>query len=469
MKISIFFKTFLVLLFSFSLLFLGSTFYFYNRFSNRYVEENIIAVKEAIMESVDEIELDFALSDTLLDEASSETQYIHVRNNVLIDTIGPNIIQEDEIVPFAISIYGSDDLIKEGNLSYIITEEDDINTISYIYRLGDSDYLLVLTRIQSLNNIDLVLSDVTIAQGIFFLVTTLLLSLFISFNLARPIRKLNRYAKSIASLDFSKKMRLNRRDELQELTSSLNEMAFNLQKTYTELRNANQQLKGDIDFEKQQEKKKKELIMTINHELKTPVSVIKGMVEGMIEGVGRFQKKEHYLKEVLKQLDKIEHMTKDLTYSLKLEDIARLNDECELESLNNTLDPIRELAKQKHIKLDMKLINSNVMINEELLSILVSNLLKNAILYSKDRIVTLETTSFEDKVSMEIRNVGEITEENLEKIFEPYYRINLDSDGTGLGLFIVKQICEIYGFEYKIYNDNGLVVSKIIMKANKMS
>lgn len=467
MKISIFFKTFFILLFSFALLFLASTFYFYHQFSSRYVDENILAVKNAIQASAEDLNNGVSLASTVLEEASSETQYIRFTNNQIEEMIGPIILQEDEILMFVIGIYENEDLITEGKLSYTITKEEDINTISYIYRLGPSDYLLVLTRIQSLNNIDRVLNDITVTQATFLFVTIFLISLLISTGFTRPIKKLNRYAKSIARLDFSKELRINRKDELSELTSSLNEMAFNLRKTYTELNTANQKLEGDIEFEKLQEQKKKELIMTINHELKTPVSVIKGMVEGMIDGVGRYKKTEHYLHEVLKQLDKIENITKDLTYSLKLEDIAKINDQCQLMSLKDNLDSIKELAKQKHVKLDLRFEDKTVSINEELLSILVTNLLKNAIIYSKGEKVTLDTYSHQDTVYLEIRNLGEISEQDLDKIFEPYYRIQMDQDGSGLGLFIVKQICEIYGCEYKIYNDNGTVVSKIGLKTKQ--
>ncbi|MBI9009082.1 MAG: HAMP domain-containing protein [Tenericutes bacterium] len=464
MKISIFIKTFLTLLFSFVILFLGSQLYLYNNFSNRYVEENISAVKNAIINSAADLENDVSLVDSMLEEASSETQYIRFQNNAVTEMVGPTILTESEILFFVIDIYDNDDLITEGKLSYTITIDEDIYNISYIYRFGGSDYLLVLTKIQSLNNIDVVLKEITINQGIFLIVTIIILSLIISRSFTKPIKKINKYAKSLARLDFDQKLRITRKDELQELTSSLNEMAFNLQKTYSELNQANAKLKGDIEFEQLQEKKKKELIMTINHELKTPVSVIKGMVEGMIDGVGRFSNKDVYLKQVLKQLEKLSDMTKDLTYSLKLEDIAKANDSANLISLENSLDSVKELAKISKVNLSLDIKKYKVQINEELLAILVTNILKNAISYTEDFKVYLKTYKQADTVFIEVKNKGEIKESDLEKIFEPYYRVNLNKEGTGLGLFIVKQIAEIYQAEYKIFNDNGYVISKIGLK-----
>ena len=467
MKINIFFKTFFTLLFSFTLLFLFSQLYFYNQFSKKYVDENIQIVKNAILESASKLERGQSLNDTIIEEATSETQYIRFNNNTVQENIGPDILSEDELVIFVIGLYDNEDLINEGNLSYAITVEDDIYNISYIYRFEGNDYLLVLTKIQSLNNVDFILRQITITQGIFLIITIFILSLLISTNFTRPIKKINKYAKSLAKLNFNQELRINRKDELNQLTSSLNEMAYNLQKTYKDITEANLKLAGDIEFEKQQEQKKKELIMTINHELKTPESVIKGMVEGMIDGVGRFVNRDKYLKEVLKQLVKIENMTKDLTYSLKLEDIAKKDDSTNLEILNQKLDSFKEFAKINKTKLDINIIDAQVFINDELLIILVGNLLKNAIKYSEDNKVTFNTYLDDSFAYIEIKNQGKISKEDLEKIFEPYYRISVDKEGTGLGLFIVKQIAKIYQAEYKIYNDNGYVISKIGLKLIK--
>jgi len=462
MKISIFFKTFLTLLFSFSVLFLLSSLYFYHQFSDKYVEENIEAVKNAIIESAPDLESEIDLANTALADASSETTFIRYKGGLLLETIGPSTLQESDLLDFVIALYDSNDLITEGNLSYTISLDDDIYNVSYIYRFGSSDYLLILTRIQSLRNIDLVLNDITMTQAIFLFLTITLLSLLISQNISKPVRRINQYAKAIARLDFSKELKLKRKDEFKEVISSLNEMTFNLQKTYHELDELNKRLSQDIEFEKQTEAKKKALIMTINHEIKTPISVIKGMVEGMIDEVGRYKDKKKYLNEVIKEIDKIDSIAKDLTYSLKLEDIAKPNDMSNIKSLEQSLKTVKEFSELKGVKLSLQLIDINIGINEELLGILITNLLKNAVNYSKDKKVSLTSKTIENKVVLEIRNKGQIKDKDLEKIFEPYYRIDISKEGTGLGLFIVKQICEIYDLEYKIFNDNGEVVSKVV-------
>lgn len=467
MRLSILFKTLLTLLISFSLLFFLGLFWFYRSFSSLYVEKNIEAVKESIINSIPFIESGSSLDETALDDFSSETTFIRVIDNVIIERIGPENLSDSEIIQLVIGIYDSDETIVEENLIYHVELVEDIYQVNYIYKFSNSDFMLIRTRIQSLTNVDIVMTELGQQSIAFLIITIALLSVLISYNIARPIKKINKYAKKISALDFSSTLRLNRKDEFQELITSLNEMTYNLKKSYAELNEANMKLSKDIDFEKNQENKKKALIMTINHELKTPVAVIKGMVEGMLDGVGRYKNKEKYLKEVLEQLDSIELITKDLTYSLKLEDLAKQNDHCNTSILKEKMSSLEEFGKQLKVKVHSNILPCEISFSEELFIILASNLIKNAITYTADNSISIDTSLENHIWTLVVRNKGEIPYEDLERIFEPYYRVNQiasNPKGTGLGLFIVKQICEIYGCGYKLFNDNGYVVAKVEIK-----
>ena len=463
MKISIFIKTFSLLLLSMTALFLGSNYYLTTQFGQRYVDANVTAVSQAILTNIDTLEDDLSLSTSALLQASSETQYIRYQNSVVTASIGPTLIPTTDLLPFVIALYDAPDVVTDGKLSYTITLNNDVYRISYIYRFGASDYLLVLTNIQSLTNVDRVLRDISWTQAMVLFVTIVLLSFFLSRHIASPIRKINHYAKAMARLDFQSQLTLQRRDEFQELVSSLNEMAFNLKKSYAELDLANQQLSDDIAFEKQQETKKKQLIMTINHELKTPVAAIRGMVEGMIDAVGRYKDRDTYLRSVLEHLDKIDKMTKELTYSLKLEDLVKPHDHCSLNGLSSTWDTLRELAAQRQLQLVTKLKDGEVATNSELLAIAVTNLVKNAIHYSTSSKVVVTTDEQELHWVLEVRNGGRIEDDQFALIFQPYYRIQVEREGQGLGLFIVHQICELVHGSIKLFNDNGDVVAKLML------
>lgn len=464
MRISIMIKTFLILLCSFSLVFLLSMYLSYSRFSPMYIDENIKNVKSSILESVDAIEGGAELSDTTLQNLSSETSFIRYTNNAIQETIGPSFLDETNILDFVIAIYDSPETIKNGNLVYFVELNDDIYHINYIYQFDLSDYLIISTRIQSLQNIDRVLNNINITQSIFMMIAITLLSIIISINISRPIKKINLYAKDISNLKFSSKLTLKRRDEFRDLISSLNEMTFNLKKTYAELNEANDKLSKDIDFEKKQEEKKKQLIMTINHEIKTPLAVMKGMIEGMIDGIGRYKDRDKYLAELIKQIEVIENITQDLTYSLRLEDKMKKDEYANTSAIDNQFSSLEELASHHMIKINKKIDLCDVLMNEELLVILATNLIKNAILYSADKHVHVVGEKSVNSFILTVKNKGEIPEHELSKIFDSFYRVKSNDakkTGSGLGLFIVKQICELYGYTYKIFNDNGYVVAKV--------
>lgn len=464
MKISILIKTFLMLLISFSLVLLLNMYISYQRFSPLYIEKNIESVKSSILLSITDINNNVELSNTELNSLSSETSFIHYQDGNILEEIGPDFIEESELLGFVISIFDDESTIKENNLMYTVVLNDDIYEINYIYTFETSHYLIISTRIQSLQNIDLVLNEINVTQSVFMAIAIIILSILISLNMSMPLKKINTYAKGISRLDFSKTLHLKRRDEFRDLNRSLNEMTFNLKKTYGKLNEANKKLASDIDYEKQQEEKKKQLIMTINHEIKTPLAVMKGMIEAMIDGIGRYKDKDKYLKELLIQISSIENITQDLTYSLRLEDKMKLDVSTSTSVILNHLEQMDLFAQQHAIKIKKQIALTHINLSEELLVILVSNLVKNAILYSESKIVQVDGSIENNKYVLTIKNKGHIPDEALDKIFDSFYRPSHQKDkvnGSGLGLSIVKQICELYHYTYKIFNDNDTVITKI--------
>lgn len=467
MKISIFIKTFLILLISFSVVFLFSMKSAENRFGPLYIEENINAVKDSIQNESQKLKDGASLEDTELRNLSSETSFIRYHNGVVTEKIGPDFIKDEEIINYVIEMDMNGSVITEGNIMYYQVIEDDIYIINYVYTFEFGDWLIISTRIQSLQNVELVLNNINTRQSIYVFITITLLSLIISKSISRPLRKINDYAKDISNLDFETELKIRRNDEFKELASSLNEMTFNLKKSYNLLSEANLKLGNDIEFEKQQEEKKKKLIYTINHELKTPLSVMKGMVEGMIDGVGRYQDKDTYLKQLVQQIEKIEKITSDLTYSMRLEDKMKLGDSSSTKVLKQTFTDLKEFAKQQEKNLKINIKSSELLINEELLQIMVRNIIKNAILYTTSVDVFVSSESNIDDYFLIIKNYGHIKDEDLTKVFDSFYRsdsLHLNHDGNGLGLSIVKHICDLYGYECKLFNDGDYVITKLRVK-----
>ena len=120
------------------------------------------------------------------------------------------------------------------------------------------------------------------------------LSLY-SHYVTRPVLRINRVSKRMAELDFSWRCEENRTDELGTLAHSLNEMSQKLSASMTDLKCANEKLQADIERERALEQAQLDFFSAVSHELKTPITVIKGQTEGMILNVGDYQDRNKYL------------------------------------------------------------------------------------------------------------------------------------------------------------------------------
>lgn len=454
----------MILLVSFSAVFFFSNYIAYQTFPERYIDENIDAIKESIMLEQAAIQNGTSLRDTSLFDLSSETSFLLIDDFVITESIGPEYVEEDNLVDFIIGLDSNEATIEEGNLTYYSFAENDIYRVDYIYEFDFGDYLIISTRLQSLTNVDRVLNVINFYESIAQIILIIFLSGIISFNIARPLKRINAYAKDISDLKFDSTLNINRKDEFRDLVSSLNEMTYNLQRAYQQLEDANYKLSHQIDIEKEQERQKQEFIMTINHELKTPLAVMKGMIEGMIDQVGRYKDKEKYLPELLKQIETIERITGDFTFRLRLEDKMTKGETSSSDVIQHAVAKLFILAEQSGITIKLSLDNANVIMNQELLDILTTNLVKNAITYTTGSIVEVTGVTINGMFHLNVRNKGVIDPSDLAHIFDSFYRADgnqKDGTGTGLGLFIVKEICELYDYEYKLFNDNGYVVAKI--------
>jgi K+-sensing histidine kinase KdpD len=131
------------------------------------------------------------------------------------------------------------------------------------------------------------------------------------------------------------------------------------------------------------------------------------------------------------------------------------------------LKSLETFASQHQIVIQKNVIKSDLLMSEELLGILITNLVKNAILYSDDKFVYVDGNVENSLYTLIVKNKGFIPEDQIDKLFNSFYRIQNQKErtsGSGLGLFIVKQICDLYGYSYKLFNDNGYVTTKIQIK-----
>lgn len=280
---------------------------------------------------------------------------------------------------------------------------------------------------------------------------------------SRPLIAISQTARQMAALDLTGQCEVRRQDEIGVLAASLNEMSAQLSTALADLQAANGQLKQDIEREREQERQRVEFFTAVSHELKTPIAIIKGQLEGMIYQVGDYKDRDTYLRHCLKTTNDMEALVKEILAAARLggSDFRLVCTDLDFSGLLQSvcrkfLGPMEDkqialtLAIQPgvHCRGDLRLLEKAF-----------DNVLSNAVAYSPAgaRI----TVRLQEGVCT-IENTGiQIAEEDLARLFTPFYRVDKsrsrNSGGSGLGLYITKTILDRHGIRHTLANtENGV-------------
>lgn len=326
-----------------------------------------------------------------------------------------------------------------------------------------TEYTLVVSSISK--TADVILSLMLRFLPIVFSIILLLssLSAFIcSKIIVSPIAKISQISKRMTELDMTWKCDVKSNDEIGVLASSLNTMASRLQVTMEELTNANNQLTDDVDKFKSLEEQRRNFFAAVSHELKTPLTILKGQIENMILGYGDYQNHEKYLPEALKATEDIEHLVKEIITISKMESMDledTLQEVSLMQTTNDTIQSLLPLAQDKDIQIHQNISTDMVLsVNPNLWNKALSNIIGNAVRHSpcKEN-VFISMQSYKDVNALVIENTGvSIPEADISLMFTPFYRADKSrskaTGGSGLGLYIVKTIFDLHGMNYCIKN-----------------
>lgn len=296
--------------------------------------------------------------------------------------------------------------------------------------------------------------------------------------ITKPIKELSGVSQSMASLEFIQEYSGRRSDEIGVLGKNLNELSQKLSEALEELRQANMQLQADIDKERELQKQRSYFFSAASHELKTPITVIKGQIEGMVHNVGRYKDRDTYLMESLSAVNRLELMVQELLLATRLEipDSYSQKEAIDMSELVvEQLSLFEDWATQKNITLH-SLITPHVYIEGDVTLIrrVVDSLMNNAVTYSPEgNQVFLALTASEERVCLAVENTGiHIPEDAIPQLFEAFYRVDASRSqlgGTGLGLYLVKTIAEVYGGSAAVLNTGeGVLVDVWFQKASSL-
>ncbi len=291
------------------------------------------------------------------------------------------------------------------------------------------------------------------------------ISSFYAILISKPLIKINKVAKKMAKLDFDNIIEINGEDEIGELSNSLNLMNKNLKESFEKLEKMNSQLTEEIEMERKLEKERREFVATISHELKSPITIINGQLEGMIYNIGKYKDRDKYLKESYDVTQKMSELVQEILHLSE-----RQNGEFKYNFVNVNISKvtnsvIRELKyfiDEKNLELKTYVDEDVFVISDEkLIKKVITNIVKNAITHSplKEKIIIKLTDS-----ELSVENTGiTIPKDQVGEIFNAFYRVdksrNRKTGGTGLGLYIVRTILDKHeNINYNILSKENSVV-----------
>lgn len=297
----------------------------------------------------------------------------------------------------------------------------------------------------SSSQVKLMAKDMILTATIILVFTALSVGLWIYRSIAVPLVKLKKATQNIkeGNLDFV--LEVEGKDEFSQLCQDFEEMR--------------KRLKESTEEKILMDKENKELISNISHDLKTPITAVKGYVEGIMDGVADTpEKMDRYVRTIYNKTNEMDHLINELTFYSKIDTnripytFSKLNvedyfsdcaEELGLEMETRGI----ELVYANYVEKDVQVIADGEQIRR-----VIHNIVSNAIKYMEKPkgIIQLRVKDVGDFIQVEIEDNGKgIAAKDLPYIFDRFYRTdvsrNSSKGGSGIGLSIVKKIMEDHG------------------------
>jgi signal transduction histidine kinase len=279
--------------------------------------------------------------------------------------------------------------------------------------------------------------------GLVAVAIALLLTFFLSRRILAPVKALTSAAERVGRGDFSQRVKTKDKGELGELANTFNSMASDLERA---------------------EKLRQNMVADVAHELRTPLSNIRGYLEALRDGV--IKPDAETIRSLSEEATLLSRLVDDLQ-ELSLAEAGELKLDCQAEDIaeliNQTVAAVRGQPAVKKISVSIDLPDKlpPVNIDSHRISQVLRNLLENAVAHTaKGGSITVAAKQRDSWVEVSVTDTGEgIPAEDLPNIFERFYRVDKSraraTGGSGLGLTIAKRLVEAHGGKIEAHSELG--------------
>ena len=410
----------------------------------RLTEQPYRELEALIRENPEEME-DAAQLESLNGELQDKKSYLLVRKNDTIAYIGTEASKAEKVIS-QLPEYGAAETTSENSMYLGGKAQVLLKQIDFQYSDGSEGSAFIVTNVGSLiPEVKNLFVEIIVCIFLVLVFTACVLIIWIYRSVMGPVGKMREATKSIKEGNLDFELPVETDDELGQLCGDLEDMRKRLKNT------AEEKLKFD--------KENKELISNISHDLKTPVTTIKGYAEGIMDGVADTPDKvAKYVRTIYNKASEMDVLINELTLYSKI-DTNRIPYNFTILSVNNYFNDCSE-----DLSLDLEAKNVEfgyfnyvepkvkVIADPEQIKRVVHNIVNNSVKYmDKDKPkINLRVKDVGDFVQIEIEDNGKgIASKDLPNVFERFYRTdasrNSSKGGSGIGLSIVKKIIEEHG------------------------
>lgn len=375
------------------------------------------------------------------DEVARKSTYLIVRKGEEIYYTG-NEAAAKKIFP-KLPGYGKAALADETGY-YFNDMEKYVKQIDFRFSDGSDGSVFLVTKVNSLMSRHLMI-DMFIAIIIILAFTSLMLTQWIRKSVFNPIDQLNVAMQKIKDGNFDYALQTEENSEIGDLYRNYEDMRL--------------RLKESTEEKLENEKHNKELISNISHDLKTPITAIKGYVEGLMDGVADTPEKvDKYIKTIYNKANDMDRLINELTTYSGIDNNRILYNFHRINVSDYFGDCVEEVGldlESKNIKLNYSNLVQNdtiVIADPEQMKKVINNIISNSVKYmdKPNGYIEIRILDEVDSIRVEIEDNGKgIAQRDLQKIFDRFYRTdasrNSAQGGSGIGLSIVKKIIEDHG------------------------